>query len=96
MIIKLKLISYYLYLGGNNLYVKTTLSNYNDGWILSNFKPTAATNRTGVVLQVAASPDTATQAAGETPTKAEFDALLAELRDLKAKMRAGDAPILSS
>lgn len=50
----------------------------------------------GEVLQVASSADTATQAAGATPTKAEFDALLAELRDLKTKMRAGDAPILSS
>ena len=56
----------------------------------------AQTNVTGSVLKVAASPDTATQAVGDAPTKAEFDALLAELRDLKTKMRAGTAPVLSS
>lgn len=37
--------------------------------------------------QAAASPNTASIAAGEVPTKAEFDALLAELRDLKTKLR---------
>lgn len=57
---------------------------------------TATPSLAGVVKQSAASSDTATQSAGATPTKAEFDALLAELRDLKTKMRAGDAPILSS
>lgn len=35
----------------------------------------------------ASSSDTATVASGATPTKAEFDALLNELRDLKTKMR---------
>lgn len=34
------------------------------------------------------SPDTATEAAGETPTKAEFDALLAELRDVKTRLKS--------
>lgn len=42
---------------------------------------------TNEISQIQASADTATQAAGATPTKEEFDALLAELRDLKAKMR---------
>lgn len=41
----------------------------------------------GLVNQAAASADTATQASGATPTKAEFDALLAELRDVKTKLR---------
>lgn len=41
----------------------------------------------GVKLQSAASANTATVAAGAAPTKAEFDALLTELRDLKTKMR---------
>ncbi len=57
--------------------------------------PIATTTVRGDVLMVAASADTATQASGATPTKAEFDALLAELRDLKTKMRAGSAPILA-
>lgn len=36
---------------------------------------------------IAASANTANTASGSTPTKAEFDALLTELRDLKTKMR---------
>ncbi len=47
----------------------------------------ATTTSAGIVLQSTASPDTATYAAGATPTKAEFDALIDELRDLKAKLR---------
>lgn len=56
------------------LYIKTTPAGTSTGW-----KSLSATT--------AASADTATQAAGAEPTKAEFDALLAELRDLKTKMR---------
>lgn len=60
--------------------------------------PTGSSGWRAVVLSesVSPSPDTAEQAAGATPTKAEFDALLAELRDLKSKMRSGDAPILAT
>lgn len=49
----------------------------NKNWIVSFVKENVAS----------VSPDIATQAAGANPTKAEFDALLAELRDLKNKMR---------
>lgn len=46
----------------------------------------------GVVNRSAFSADTATVASGANPTKTEFDALLAEVRDLKTKMRtAGQA-----
>lgn len=65
---------------------------------LTNWQPignNATTSVKGLVNQSSASADTATQASGATPTKAEFDALLAELRDLKTKMRAGSAPILA-
>lgn len=41
----------------------------------------------GLVNQAEASADTAIESAGATPTKEEFDALLAELRDLKTKAR---------
>lgn len=54
-------------------------------WVDSD--PNATTNVKGLVNQATASADTATQASGETPTKAEFDALLAELRDVKNKLR---------
>lgn len=48
---------------------------------------TLTTSRAGLVNQAVASADTATQASGATPTKAEFDALLTELRDVKTKLR---------
>lgn len=50
----------------------------------------------GVVTQVSSTQDAAEPASGATPTKEEFDALLAELRDLKTKMRQGEAPILAT
>lgn len=49
--------------------------------------PNATPTVKGLVNQATASPDIATQASGETPTKAEFDALFAELRDIKTKLR---------
>lgn len=49
--------------------------------------PNATASVKGLVNQSAYSADTTTQASGANPTKAEFDALLAELRDLKSKMR---------
>jgi len=55
-------------------------------WVNSN--PNATPITKGVVNQSAVSPDTAANAAGATPTQAEFNALLAELRDLKVKMRS--------
>lgn len=47
----------------------------------------ATTSIAGKVRMSTTSANTATAASGETPTKAEFDALLTELRDLKTKMR---------
>jgi hypothetical protein len=44
----------------------------------------------GVRLRAAASSNSASTAAGAAPTKAEFDALLNELRDLKTKMRSAN------
>lgn len=66
------------------------------GWVLTDStwepfgivgNPSASTTVKGLVKQAAVSANTAEQAAGATPTKEEFDALLAELRDLKTKLR---------
>ena len=46
------------------------------------------TSMQGLVKQTASSADIATVAAGAMPTKAEFDALLTEFRDLKLKSKA--------
>lgn len=72
----------------NLLYLKTTTGGGNTGWqkiITQNILATPTVK--GLVNQAVASADTAEQAAGATPTKAEFDALLSELRDLKTKAR---------
>lgn len=66
-----------------------------DGGVWKDAIANATTTVKGLVNQVTASADTATQASGAAPTKAEFDALLSELRDLKTNMRAGSAPILA-
>jgi hypothetical protein len=42
----------------------------------------------GIKLQASSSANTASAAKGQNPTKAEFDALLKELRDLKEKLKA--------
>lgn len=91
---------------GDIIFNLTPNNNGNVGWVKvaepSTWSPfgninldNATTSIKGLVNQASASADTATQASGATPTKAEFDALLAELRDLKTKMRAGSAPILA-
>lgn len=70
---------------GNQFYVNVRSSGVWTGW--RNLLGIASTTVRGLVNQSAASADTAEQAAGATPTKAEFDALLSELRDLKTKLR---------
>lgn len=71
--------SIYLHTGPQNIvrgfYYKTTDNSVNTGWEL--FNP---------MRKATMSPNTAQTASGSVPTKAEFDALLAELRDLKTKM----------
>lgn len=64
--------------------------------ILEQVAQILSTDTRGTVEQAPASLDTANPAVGEAPTKAEHDALLAELRDLKEKLRQGNYPILSS
>lgn len=66
------------------IFHKTTLSDTNTGWV--NIKALATTTTNGLVRQAATSADTAT-APSETYTQAEVQAILTELRDLKAKLR---------
>lgn len=78
-----------------DVFIKTVTDDDNSNWV-SIIPKNATTTIEGLVNQATASADTATEAAGATPTKEEFDALLAELRDLKTKMRSGVAPILAT
>ena len=64
------------------------------GWACTTRSNSAGTGSVwkeiGFFQQAAHSANTATLAVGATPTKAEFDALLNELRDVKTKLRTGN------
>jgi|GEM_PF-5323537 len=76
------------------LFLKMTANNVWTASQLVSDKTLATPSKKGIVNQAAVSADTAVVSSGAMPSKAEYDALLAELRDLKTKLRA--AGILST
>jgi len=70
------------------LFLKMTANNVWTASQLVSDKTLATPSKKGIVNQAAVSADTAVASSGATPSKAEYDTLLAELRDLKTKLRA--------
>ena len=76
--------------GGNGLIIKSGERFRLTGTIINGRKVWLVERLSRLAGQAAASADTALAASGTVPTKAEFDALLTELRDWKNKSRAAN------